>query len=249
MHVSETVTKYNLPLPVERILDSFVEAARNAFEADLCSVVLFGSGADGKLRATSDLNVILVLKAFGRARVDRLREPLRVAQAAVRLTAMFLLEAEIGAAVEAFAVKFSDVLRRRRVIYGEDPFARVSVPRNAVIARLRQVLLNEILRLRDFYALRSLREEQVALVIAEAAGPLCSFSVELLELAGHPSESPEEALRLFVASFSEPGWDDVLAHMSDARERRFLAPGVAGDTLFRLIDLAGRMQEQAKGLS
>src|SRR5205814_10126239 len=111
------------PTPVGRVLHDFVEAARDAFGPDLRAVVLFGSAAEGALRPTSDVNVILVLGAFDRARADRLREPLRVAQAAVRLGAMFLLHDDIQPAAAAFAQTFLDVLRRRRVLWGADPAA------------------------------------------------------------------------------------------------------------------------------
>lgn len=153
-----------LPAPVDRILRDFTDTASHVLGADLRSIVLFGSAAEGRLRPTSDVNMILVLSQFAQAKVDLLRDSLRVAQAAVRLTPMFLLEAEINAAATAFAQKFADILRRRCVVYGSDPFAGVVVPRSAIISRLKQVLLNLILRLRELYALRSLREEQLVLV-------------------------------------------------------------------------------------
>lgn len=186
----------NLPPHVARMLHEFVEAAHSAFGAALRSVVLYGSGAEGRLRATSDVNLILVLRAFDRAQADQVREPLRVAEAAIRLSAMFLLEAEIEAAVAAFTEKFADVLRRRHVLYGDDPFAALAVARQAAVTRLKQVLLNQILRLRALYVLRSLRQEQLALVVADAAGPLRSSAATLLELEGQAVSSPREALRL-----------------------------------------------------
>ena len=194
-----------LPTPVDRILRDFIETACHALGSDLSSIVLFGSAAEGRLRPTSDVNVILVLSHFVQAKVDLLRDSLRVAQAAVRLTPMFLLEEEIEAAVTAFAQKFADILRRRCVVYGADPFAEVSVPRDAIITQLKQVLLNLILRLRELYVLRSLREEQIALVIADMAGPLRSCAATLCELEGQSAVSPKEALAQIASSLSLPG--------------------------------------------
>ena len=59
-----------LPGVVARALDDFVAAARDAFGDQLESVVLYGSGAEGALRATSDVNIVLVLRAFERERAD-----------------------------------------------------------------------------------------------------------------------------------------------------------------------------------
>jgi predicted nucleotidyltransferase len=242
-------TAPDLPPQVTRGLHDFVEVAHSAFGTALRSVVLYGSGAEGRLRATSDVNLILVLSAFDRSQADQVREALRMAEAAIRLSAMFLLETEIEAAVEAFAEKFADVLRRRHVLYGDDPFISLAVARQTAIARLKQVLLNQILRLRALYVLRSRREEQLALVVADATGPLRSSAASLLELEGHAAASPKEALRLVASALPEPDWETVLARLSEARETRRLPPGVAGDTLFRLIELAMRMRSRVDGLS
>ena len=88
-----------LPLQVETSINAFVQAARAAFDNDLVSIVIYGSVAEGRMRATSDVNMLLVLKTFKQASADRLREPMRLAHAAVQLNAMFLLEAEVHAAM------------------------------------------------------------------------------------------------------------------------------------------------------
>ena len=74
-------------LQVQTVLNDFVASAREAFAQDLLSIVMFGSGAEGRLRPTSDVNAILVVSKFDQARRDHLRRPLRFASAAVQLTA------------------------------------------------------------------------------------------------------------------------------------------------------------------
>lgn len=239
-----------LPPNVGRVLAEFIEAARGAFSSDLRAVVLYGSAAEGKLRATSDVNTLLVLAAFEQQKADQLREPLRLAQAAIRLRTMFLLESELRPAMAAFAVKFADILRRRQVLYGEDPFAGFSVTRADSIVRLKQTLLNLTLRLREAYVARGLREEQLVRIIADTAGPLRSCAATLLELEGLPTESPKEALHQVAGSL--PGGAqraDEMSRISEAREKQTLPPGVAGPTLFHLIELARSMWTRADALS
>src|SRR5262245_27605657 len=134
---------------IETVLGRFVEEAKAAFGGDLVSVVLYGSAAEDALRRTSDVNVIVVTRRFDPAAAEGLRGGLGLAAAAIRLRAMFLLEGEVADAAAAFAVKFDDVVRRWRVLFGRDPFAGLEVPRAAAIARLRQVSLNLLLRLRN----------------------------------------------------------------------------------------------------
>ncbi|CAN5296424.1 hypothetical protein BH11PSE11_BH11PSE11_10590 [soil metagenome] len=232
----------------EQSIATFVAAAREAFDPDLTSIVLFGSAAEGKLRATSDVNILLVLKRFEQAHADRMREPMRVAHAAVQMSAMFLLESEIGAAIEAFAVKFSDILARHRVLYGSDPFDNLVTPRDALIRRLRQILLNFQLRTRERYILISLREEQLVQLIADAAAPLRSAAASLLQLEGRAQATPKLALEQFVKELNDPAVEAALEQISLAREEEHLEPGTAGPTLMSLLVLTQQLRNRAERL-
>ena len=240
----------DLPPNVDRVLTEFVAETRNSFGEDLRAVVLFGSGAEGKLRPTSDVNLLVVLSAFDQEKADKLREPFRMAQAAIQLRSMFLLESELQPAMKAFAVKFGDILRRRRVLYGEDPFKGLSVSRDDSIVRLKQTLLNLMLRLREMYIERGLREEQLAVVIADMAGPLRSCAATLLELEGKPAKSAKEALQLVAAASTDVKIStEEISRISEAREHRALEPGTAAPTFIHLIDLAHSMWKRAMSLS
>ncbi|MEP7155099.1 MAG: hypothetical protein ABI905_04970 [Betaproteobacteria bacterium] len=238
-----------LPAEVEKSIELFVEAAKAAFGSELVSVVMFGSAAEGRMRATSDVNMLLVLKGFDQAHADRLRDPLRLAHAAVQLNAMFLLESEVGTAMEAFAVKFADIVARHRILFGSNPFEKLDPPHDAVVRRLRQVLLNLQLRLRERYVLLSLREEQLALVIADAAAPLRSSAASLLHLEGKPLLPPKEALEKIVGEMNDSRLTDALHAVSAAREERQLDAGRAAPALMALVELTRRMRERVEQLN
>jgi hypothetical protein len=237
-----------LPEAVERALTAFVAAAKAAFGADLVSIVLFGSGAEQNLRPTSDVNILLVLKRFDQAQADSLREPLRFAHAAIELNAMFMLEAEVPAAMEAFAVKFSDIQHRHRVLHGSDPFADVTVPDAALLRRLKQVLLNLQIRLRERYILMSLREEQLGRVIADAAPPLRSSAASILQLEGNPARSPKKALEQVVTALNDPAFTEVLGAMTKVRGGERLEPGKAPTILIDLMRLTEKLRERVEHL-
>jgi predicted nucleotidyltransferase len=235
--------------PIAEILNLFLESTKDAFGLDLISVVLFGSAAEGKLRATSDLNLVLVLASFNQEKADRLREPLRVAQAAVQLHPMFLLRDEIPYAARSFAPKFADILRRRVILFGDDPFVSLSIPRDSQVRQLRQQLLNLILRLRASYVARSLREEQLNLVIAGALGPLRSYAADLLELEGRPPASSSQAFETLGAELAMPDWAHLLSRLSATQESRVSSAGEAPLLFSRLLNLACRMHTRAEALS
>ena len=134
------------------------------------------------------------------------------------------------------------------MLYGPDPFAGAVIPRAAVIARSKQVLLNLALRLRAAYMERASTPERLSLLIAESAAPLRSCAATLLELEGQPLAPPREALLKVVDSLGESGWDEVLTRVSAARQREPLSPEAADATLLRLIDLAGRLHARVRAL-
>jgi hypothetical protein len=237
-----------LPDNVVRGLTDFIGSAVAAFGTDLKSVVLYGSGAEGRLRAASDVNLLLVLSSFDAAKADAIRQPFAAAHAAIQLTAMFLLESEVEPAMTAFGQKFSDMARRHRLLYGRNPFEGANIPRTAVILRLKQVLLNLTLRLREAYVERGFTPERVSGLIADSAGPLRSCAATLLELESKPTLAPKEALVQLVLGFGEPGWEEILAHISEARDRRPLSAETADATLFRMIELANRLRARADAL-
>jgi predicted nucleotidyltransferase len=238
----------NLPLDVEQSLETFVGAAQSAFGEDLKSVVLFGSAASGALRATSDVNLLLVLQGFTQGSADRLREPLRLAHATMQLQPMFLLEGEVGEAVEAFAVKFSDIVFRHRVLFGSDPFAGVSATRESLKRRISQVLLNLQLRLRERYIALSLREEQLAHLIADAAPPLRSAAAAILQLEGQTEPTSKQALEHLVQEAGAIDLEPALRHMSAAREAGKLPSGIAIPCLMDLLRLTQLLRERAATL-
>jgi predicted nucleotidyltransferase len=240
------MTDSELTARVNSVLTDLVETAKKAFQDDLRSIVLFGSGAEGQLRATSDVNVIVVLTRFDSHKAEQIREAIRLAEAAIKLKAMFLLEEEIRPAFEAFAVKFADIKRRRRVLYGDDPFAEIVASREASIFRLKQTLLNLILRLRETYISRGFREEQLIAVIADTAGPLRSCAATLIELEGGPVTSPKDALRQVLPDSDQQ--KPTLELVSEARQMHQLPTGVAAQTLLDLIAMARVMWVRAVAL-
>jgi hypothetical protein len=242
---------YNLPqgLPAEagRAIEDFCDSAKEALGDQLAALVLFGSAAEGRLRATSDINIMAVLRAFDAQRIDGLRDALRMAHAAVKLDVMFLLDTEIADAAEAFAVKFTDILTRRVVLHGNDPLTNVHISRAATLHRVKQVLLNLTLRLRHDYALQSLREEQLLHVVADAASPLRASAFALAQLQGERPESARVALEQYVKT-KHPEWLDLVATISAAREAGSLEPGKGGPTVLGLIGLAKSLHAELSKL-
>jgi predicted nucleotidyltransferase len=236
----------NLPDPVRAGLTAFSAAAQDAFGDDLVALVLFGSAAEGRMRATSDVNVALVLARYDPTKVAAVGDAYRLAQAAIRLSAMFILETEIGSASEAFAVKFADIASRHAVIFGRDVFGSLAMSRSATLHRLRQVLMNLLLRLRERYVAESPFPERLALAAADAVGPLRASAASLLLLETGETAAPRDALRRIA---EDSGLGEALAAISEARESGAVPEIGAAATLLGAIELTAALHDRAERLN
>jgi hypothetical protein len=97
-----------------------------------------GDAADGRLRASSDVNVLVVIRQWTQAAADALRQPMRVAAAAVRLAPMSYWRPSWRSRLRSRTFS-SDMARRHRVIFGNDPFVHYHSGA-APVARERQAL-------------------------------------------------------------------------------------------------------------
>src|SRR5262245_17570036 len=232
---------------VETVLSGFVTALRDHCGPALVSVVLFGSAADNKLTAQSDVNVLVVLRAFDPAAMAQLRDQYLSAEAAITLRAMFLLESELSSAAELFGQTFADIVRRHRMIFGQDVISKLDVPRAARIFRLRQVLLNLVLRLREAYVSRAEQSEQIARILADALGPLRAAAATLLELEGAAKPEADAALRSVAASFGSQH-AEAAAQLFAAHDGEFHAAD-PDSTLVSVTELLACMLQRAERLT
>jgi len=237
----------DMPAAVQSALTDLVAAAQSSFQDDLASIVLFGSGAEGRLRPTSDVNLLFVLRQFRHERADAFRESLRLAYVAARVAAMFVVETELTEAAELFAAKFGDIARRHRVLYGEFPATLGSISAQAKRRQLLEMLMNLTLRLRRNYLFASLHEERLAAVVAETSGPLRVAAATLLELEGQQVVSPKASLERFVSALDAEKWRDVLTRISEARETGELPAGEAAPLVFRIMEMVDALRRRAEG--
>ena len=239
----------DLPSSAAHAITEVVEVATRSLDETLRSIILFGSAAENRLRATSDVNLLVVVTRFDPERVDAMRVVLQGSHAAVRLNVMWLLEEEIAAARDAFAVKFADIARRHHVLFGSDPFATMTIPRQAALTRVRQVLLNLVLRLRAGYALDRDREERLAVILADAVGPIRASAAEILDLEGSPAPSAREALDRLASQWSPDKAVPLIESIRTAREKRRLDSGEAPSVYLQALDLVRYLHRRADSLT
>jgi len=180
--------------------------------------------------------------------LDNLREKLRFCHAAINLNVMFIQESEILSATQVFAVKFTDILNRHKTLFGPEIFSGLNISKSTTLDCLEQVMMNIKLRLRERYAMVSLREEQLVKVIADLTGPIRACADTILRLEGKVAASPKEALLMLAKKLPQKNWDNILSHLSIAREEREMKKDEGVATVCGLLELLDAMFEYIQSM-
>jgi predicted nucleotidyltransferase len=177
---------------VQRWCDTLVAASSEPLQA----VVLYGGLVKGEfVPGHSDANVAVVLRVAGPEVLDRLAPAVRQGALEFRLAALLLTEPDLRNFAEVFPGKFLDLQRHHQLLWGEDPFIRVSVSRSNLRLRCEQELRNLLLRLRQAYIARGERPESLEATLGHAVSSLLFNLGILVELqSGRRTDTKAAAL-------------------------------------------------------
>jgi len=181
---------------IQQTLSRWCDEFSRSLDGSLQAMVLFGGLAkDEFVPEQSDVNVLIVLRTVEMSVLNRAAPFVRQGQLEFGLSAMLMTEADLRDSADIFPIKFLDMQRRHKLLWGEDPFAKVNVTRDNLRLRCEQELRNLSLRLRQSYVQRADRPELLQNALNRAVSSLLVNLGVLLELKnGTPTTTKHEAL-------------------------------------------------------
>lgn len=186
-------------------LDEQTQQALEEFSrrlAELCgdgliSVVLYGSAAGAHyLPGLSDLNLLIVLREIPPKRLREIEALLRPFLRRYPIEPVFLSARDLPRLAEAYPIETADLRGERRLLYGEDVIAKLSVSPERVRQQLLSELLGKTMRLRSLYldAYQNARSLEEAL--GDAVGSFGALIRAILRLAEPSLPPPQEFLEV-----------------------------------------------------
>lgn len=162
----------------------------------LRAVILYGGLAKGEfIPSQSDVNVLLLFRTVYLDVLNRAAPLVRQGRLEFGLSAMLLTSDDLRDSADIFPIKFLDMQRRHKVLWGDDPFASVKVTHDHLRLRCEQELRNLSLRLRQSYIQRTERPELLQAALSRAVSSLLVNIGALLEIkTGKPAGTKQEAL-------------------------------------------------------
>jgi hypothetical protein len=159
---------------------------------------------------------------------------------------MYLQKNELAIACQSFPLKFLDISKRHKIMIGEDIIKLIKIDPVHLKFQLQQTIMNLSLRLRERYALVSLREEQLVHIMNEFSAPMRSSAFSLMQMKGKSARNPKDALVLFLQEYF-PGRAEQLAKtISAIRESSTLSNEMITPTYSAFLEILNKMHDVIK---
>jgi predicted nucleotidyltransferase len=140
------------PARPEEIFEDFASDYRKAFESDLLSIILYGSGARGEyIPKKSDLNFMIVLSESG---MDGLSKaiPLVSKWHKKRVnTPLFLTPAAFSSSLDTFPIEFLNIKAAHKVVCGENFLKDLAFDKNYLRLQCEREIKGKLVQLRKHF--------------------------------------------------------------------------------------------------
>lgn len=167
---------------------------RDIYGENLGSVILYGSAADGEYhQGLSDHNIIIVLKNLAPVELAKPNAVLKKWVKAGDPPPLFFSAEIISGSADVFPIEFFDIIERRKILFGDDPFKDVRIDPKNLRHQCEHELRSKLITLRSRFSLISDRPREVIRLILESSSSFFAAFGGLLRLAGaRPKLSKKE---------------------------------------------------------
>ena|SRR6266404_1546919 len=180
----------------EKVIGEFIERLRAAAAANLVSVVLYGSAAEGEFHPEySDVNLLCVLREASFPALARMVDVVQWWRGKKHRPPLVLTQQELTASADVFSIEFVDMKQRYRVLFGEDVLRGLNVPMRMHRAQLEYELREKMFLLRQHVLLAGNDEKLLWEVMLNSLSSFTTlFRHVLLEMGEQSRKHSREAV-------------------------------------------------------
>lgn len=171
--------------PLERKLTQLVDRLTKAYGDRLVSVILYGSAAVGDHHKNfSDLNVLCVLREVTLRELAESTQIVRWWRDQGNPSPLLYGEEEVRRSTDCFPIEFQDIKERRRILYGKDVIADLTIGMVFYRAQVEHELRAKLLRLRQKAAGVMADKNLLRTLLADSISTFCVLFRHALALSG-----------------------------------------------------------------
>jgi len=204
---------------MDKIINSLIDDLKNIFRERIVSVILYGSYASGDYhKGISDINLIIIL--------DKLEaKDLKIAYPAIKKwkktknpAPLFMDRAEWPTSCDVYAIEYSDIKDRHKLLYGEDIVSSLTVEKNHLRLQCESEIKNLLVRLRQSYLANSDNVKVIDNVIKKSSTSFIAvFRAVLRILEERVPPSHREVIDLFASKVNID--KDIFIEILELREK------------------------------
>lgn len=151
--------------------DALIDDLRAAHGRNLASVILYGSAAAGDfVREKSDYNLLIALREITPKDLRAAQAPMREWNRMGHPVPVYFTVAELEDAADVFPIEFRQMEQARKVLYGTDVLANLSISDEYLRHQTEYELRSKLIRLRRRYISASTSAEGLAELMANSLG-------------------------------------------------------------------------------
>lgn len=133
---------------IEKQLDLLCQELLSSCGENIRSLVLYGGAAKEDFDTeTSNLNLMIVCNKLGAAESEKLNMVLLKHQRQLPLALFMLTEADFRSSIDLFPIKFQDMKRNHKTLYGEELLNSITIPGEHWKRNCRRSIKNHLIRL------------------------------------------------------------------------------------------------------
>ncbi len=180
-------------------LEELLSALRGLPHGSVKSAILYGSATSEAYRpGRSDVNLLILVDRIDLSALKELVEPVARGRKG-SLAPFFLTEEDVRATVDIFPLKYMAMKNRYRLLYGIDFLADLEVKTDYALLRIRQRLMNMLLRMRRHYLVNN--GQQLTAIMAQQAKRFFETLEILLSARGGNYGSEKNIIEAFAHQF------------------------------------------------
>lgn len=213
-------------------LEELVAQLGAAYGADLRSVVLYGSAANGEhIAKRSDYNVLVIVDKLDATKLAAASSAARAWADAGNPAPLTLTSSEWRGSADIFPMEYADILERHKILHGEAPFEGIRVDRKDLRLQLEQEAMGKLIKLRQgTLASGNDGARQVELLAASVSAIMIIFR-SFLRLQGAVAPKDNVALSQEVARLARFDGDPFKRVIRHVRGEEIIKPGEASAIL------------------
>lgn len=174
---------------VQEALSGLIADLQASHGKNLACVVLYGSAAAGDhIELRSDYNLLIALHRITPEDLRQAQAPMREWQRLGHPLPVYFTVEELSDAVDVFPIEFHQMAKARVVLYGDDPFATITVSDDELRHQAEYELRSKLIQLRRLYIPASVSIEKLCDLMTDSLASFAALFRPVLVL--HGKEAP-----------------------------------------------------------